>query len=84
MRDYCIAFHRYNHKKDKFECVISTWKPGEKKPKEIILDKPADWNSHLSLAKIGNHLCLAYHCLGGNDYFDRSRIITVFETISDT
>jgi hypothetical protein len=82
-RRYCIAWPRFNTKSEKFECVISTWKPGEKQPKEIVLDQPADWNSHLSLAKIGNKLCLAYHCLAGDDYLDRSRIITVFQTIGD-
>jgi len=47
---YCIAWPRYNKTADKFECVISTWKPGEKRTKEIIVDQPADWNSHLSMA----------------------------------
>lgn len=79
---YYLAWPRFNTKADKFECVISTWKSGEKDAKEIVLDKPADWNSHLSMANIGNHLCLAYHCLGGRPYVDRSTIVTVFQTVS--
>jgi hypothetical protein len=77
---YCIAWPRY--KKDVgFECVISTWKPGEERPKEIILNEPADWNSHLSLAVIGDRLCLAYHTLSGQ-YQPVSKIVTAFRTIS--
>lgn len=77
---YCIAWPRY--KKDAgYECVISTWKPGEDRPREIVLDEPADWNSHLSLAAIGDRLCLAYHALAG-EYQPTSKIITVFRTIS--
>lgn len=76
---YCIAWPRY--KKDAgYECVISTWKPGEERPKEIILDGPADWNSHLSLATIGNRLCLAYHTLAG-EHKPISKIVAVFRTI---
>ena len=63
------------------ECVISTWKPGEERPKETILNEPADWNSHLSLAVIGDRLCLAYHTLSGQ-YQPVSKIVTAFRTIS--
>lgn len=76
---YCIAWPRYK-KEAGYECVISTWKPGEERPKEIILDGPADWNSYLSLATIGNRLCLAYHTLVG-PYKPISKIVTVFRTI---
>jgi hypothetical protein len=81
---YCIAWPRYNKTADIFECVISTWKPGEKRTKEIILDQPADWNSHLSMAVIGTRLCLAYHCLPGGKYFPLSKIITVFPQLDTT
>jgi hypothetical protein len=77
---YCIAWPRYNRTASRYECVISTWKPGEKEPTEIIVDEPADWNSHLSLAAIGDRLCLAYHCLAGENPL-RSKIIIVFRTI---
>lgn len=78
---YCIAWPRYEEKDQAFRCIISTWKPGETLPREIIVREPADWNSHLSLAAIGDRLCLAYHCLAG-DYAARSKIITVFRAIS--
>jgi hypothetical protein len=77
---YCIAWQRSVKTTSSYECVISTWKPGEPEPREIVLNEPADWNSHLSLAAIGDRLCLAYHCLA-DGYPARSRIITVFRTI---
>ena len=79
---YCIAWPRFNRKASRFECIISTWKPGAKEPVEIILDTPADWNTHLSLAVIGDRLCLAYHTLTG-EYNSRSTIITAFRRISN-
>lgn len=79
---YCIAWPRYNRKASRFECIISTWRPGEKEPVEIVLDTPADWNTHLSLAVIGDRLCLAYHTLTG-EYNSRSTILTAFRTISN-
>lgn len=79
---YCIAWPRYNKGAEKFQCIISTWKPGEDQTKEIVLDEPADWNSHLSMAAIGTHLCLSYHALAG-EYQPISKIITVFRTILD-
>jgi hypothetical protein len=78
---YCIAWQRSVKTTSNYECVISTWKPGEPEPREIVLNEPADWNSHLSLAAIGDRLCLAYHCLAGGNPA-RSRIITVFRTVS--
>ena len=79
---YCIAWPRYDKVAEKFRCIISTWKPGEDQSKEIVLDEPADWNSHLSMAVIGTRLCLSYHSLAG-EYQPISKIITVFRTISD-
>ncbi len=79
---YYIAWPRFGTAAGKFECVLSTWKPGEDRPTEIVLDQPADWNSHLSLAAIGNRLCLAYHCLTG-EYAPISKIITVFRSTAD-
>jgi hypothetical protein len=77
---YCIAWPRYK-KGTGYECVISTWKPGEERPKEIILNGPADWNSHLSLAAMGDRLCLAYHTVSG-EYQAVSKIVTAFRTIT--
>lgn len=78
---YCIAWPRYNRAANRIECVISTWSPGEDRPKEIVLHEPADTNTHLSLATIGDRLCVAYHCLAGEGPM-RSKIIVVFRKIS--
>lgn len=75
---YYVAWMRLSQDRQREEGVISTWKPGENKTQEIILTEPADWNSHLSLGVIGDRLCLAYHCLGGEDYMPRSKIYTIF------
>lgn len=79
---YWIGWVRYNEAKEKFETVLSDWKPGEEKMHETILDAPSDWNTELSLAAIGTKLCLAYHCSlpnsGTNDSPAVSQIITLF------
>lgn len=62
---------------DLLQLALWSWKPGEGKGREEILDSPADWNSHLSLAAIGDQLCLAYHCATKGSHYD-SRIFTVF------
>ena len=81
-RRYCIAWVRSDSAGEKFETVISTWRSGEKQARDIVLDEPSDWNTHLSIAAIGNRLCVAYHGFG-DDNFPRSRIITAFRTIRD-
>lgn len=55
-----------------------SWKPGDKEGRVEDLDSPADWNSHLSIAAIGDQLCLAYHCVTDHQDPVRARIVTVF------
>lgn len=78
---YYVAWMRLTADRQKYECVISTWKPGEDKEREIILTEPADWNSHLSLGVIDDRLCLAYHCLGGEESMPKSKIYTIFRAM---
>lgn len=54
-----------------------SWKPGEPEGRMEDLDSPADWNSSLSLAAIGDRLCLAYHH-PEDGYPGEARILTVF------
>ena len=63
--------------------LMWSWKPGEEKPRTKILeDSPYHWNCHLSLAAIGNRLCLAYHCATAHGAYGRkARIFTVFEKV---
>lgn len=58
--------------------ALWSWKPGEKEGKIEDLNSPADWNSTLSMAAIGNQLCLAYHCVADHDYPGIAKIETVF------
>ena len=56
-----------------------SWKPGDKEARNEVLDSPGFWNSHLSLAAIGDRLCLAYHCAeASGPKYDVARIVTVF------
>ncbi|HEY1120651.1 MAG TPA: hypothetical protein VGE67_03590 [Haloferula sp.] len=56
-----------------------SWKPGEKEARDEALDSPGFWNSHLSLAAVGDRLCLAYHYVNEErEYEDAARIVTVF------
>jgi len=60
------------------QLMLWSWAPGEKTGRLEALDSPAFGNSHLSLAAIGDRLCLAYHCaLDGYPGTD-ARIVTVF------
>lgn len=58
--------------------ALWSWKPGEKDGRVEILDSPAHWNSHLSMAAIGDRLCLAYHCEDPDGRRPTARIVTVF------
>lgn len=65
---------------ENLKLMLWSWKPGEKEGRAVALDSPAHWNSHLSLAAIGDRLCLAYHCAipGSDGNPQRARILTVF------
>lgn len=80
---YCIAWPRYNKAAQTVDCVISTWKPGEDEPKDIVLKEPGALNTHLSLAAIGSRLCLVYHGFNEDSSRPLSTIIVVFRTIED-
>jgi hypothetical protein len=80
---YCVGWIRFNRDKKKYETVISSWKPGEGKTSDIVLDEISDWNSDLSIAAIGNRVCLAYHCSIEGDYMGFGKIITVFREIDN-
>lgn len=59
--------------------ALWSWKPGDAEAKTELLDTPAHWNAHLSMAAIGDDLCLAYHCKVKDSIPPwQSRIITVF------
>lgn len=76
---FWIAWVRPPKKKaDKYAMVLSSMEPGSGKTVQRILNAPADWNSHLSLAVIGDRLCLAYHCSVNHEYPGTSEIITSF------
>lgn len=76
---FWVAWVRASEREGKpFEMVLSSIEPGSGNVIERILDTPADWNSHLSLAVIGGRLCLAYHCVVDHEYPGISEIITVF------
>jgi hypothetical protein len=64
---------------DGLDLALWSWQPGEKQARVEKLDSPAFWNSSLSLATIGDNLCLAYHWVDheqpGLPY---AKILTVF------
>ena len=64
---------------EELKAALWSWKVGDKEGRMDNLDSPADWNSHMSLAAIGDQLCLAYHCVVPTaDNPPEARIITVF------
>ena len=75
---FWIAFMRYSGESTKL--YLWSWKPGDKEGKEELLDSPGFGNSHLSMAAIGDRLCLAYHCAYFPDDYpgEKARIVTVF------
>ena len=75
---YWIAWVRAKENQLGFESILTSWRPGDVRASEIVLEGPADWNEHLSMQAHGNVLCLAYHCSINGAYPGRSRIITVF------
>jgi len=75
---FWVAWVHYNSEKKKFETILSSWRPGDEKPHERILDNPSDWNTELSMAAVDNHLCVAYHCAVTGEYPGYSQIITAF------
>ena len=80
---YCLGWIRFNRDKDKYETVISSWKPGETKTTDIVLDEISDWNSYLSLAAIGDRVCLAYNCSVDGDYPGFGKIVVAFRKIGN-
>jgi hypothetical protein len=75
---FWIGWVRWNRAQKKYQTVLSAWNETMNEPVHHVFGEPSDWNSHLSLAAIGERLCLAYHCLTGDHREARSRIITVF------
>jgi len=77
---FWVAFMRDAAGKTKSELVMWSWKPGDAKARAEVLDSPAHWNCHLSMAAIGDWLCLAYHCATRESYYGTdARIFTVFK-----
>lgn len=73
-----VAFMR-TEKDSGTKLYLWSWKPGDREGKEVALDSPGFWNSHLSMAAIGDRLCLAYHCQTFADPRNRrAKIITIF------
>ena len=71
---YWVAYMRPEG--EDLKLSLWSWKPGEEKGRVEDLDSPADWNSHLSMAAIGDRLCLAYHW--ADQYPGVAKIVTVF------
>ena len=75
---FWVAYMRPTEKQD-LKLALWSWHPGDKDGRVEDLDSPAHWNSHLSLAAIGDRLCLAYHCATVESYYgSEARIMTVF------
>lgn len=74
---FWVAYMRHTNDNE-MKLTLWSWKPGDQKGKAEDLDSPADWNSTLSMAATGDHLCLAYHCVANHEYPGTARIMTVF------
>ncbi len=75
---FWVAFIR-PRETDGWDLVLWSWKPGEAEGRFEVLDSPAHWNCQLSMAAIGDRLCLAYHCATAEEnYRTGARIVTVF------
>lgn len=76
---FWVAYMRPTDDGKDLKLALWSWKPGEKDGRVEILDSPAFWNSHLSMAGIGDRLCLAYHCVVPDRTNNQNaRIVTVF------
>lgn len=74
-----VAYMRPADDGKDLKLALWSWKPGEKDGRVEVLDSPAFGNSHLSMAGIGDRLCLAYHCVVPDRANNRNaRIVTVF------
>ena len=73
---FWVAYMRPNE--EGLKLSLWSWKPGDKEPRVEDLNAPAFWNSHLSLAAIGDRLCLAYHCVSYRSKGRNAYIETVF------
>jgi hypothetical protein len=78
---YCIAWIKFDEAEKKHHTVITTWKPTEKEPNNLVLSEPSNWNTSLSMAAVGHRICLTYHCSIEGDYPGVGQIITVFRDI---
>lgn len=74
---FWVAFMRPDEERG-WKLSMWSWKLGEEEGRIEDLDSPADANSDLSLAAIGDRLCLAYHCLDYEAREPLARIVTVF------
>ncbi|HKP05144.1 MAG TPA: hypothetical protein VJU77_17475 [Chthoniobacterales bacterium] len=80
---YWLGWIRYNREKDKLETILSDWKPGEEKAHDTLVDLPTTWNTEISLAAIGNDLCLAYAGPPADASAAQSRIVTLFRKTTE-
>ena len=71
---YWVAYMRPDG--EELKLSLWSWKPGDEKGRVEDLDSPTTWNSHLSMAAIGDRLCLAYHW--ADIYPGVAKIVTVF------
>jgi hypothetical protein len=74
---FWVAYMRPTEKGG-LKLALWSWRPGDHDGLVEILEAPADWNSHLSMAALGERLCLAYHCVNDHQYPGEARIVTVF------
>lgn len=76
---FWVAYMRLTDDGQDLKLALWSWKLGDQDGRVEVLDSPAFWNSHLSMAAIGDRLCLAYHCVVPDRANNQNaRIVTVF------
>lgn len=58
-----------------FRLVLTTWEPGGKAARDKVLSREIDWNTALSMARIGKDLLIAWHWRGPRER--HCRILTL-------
>jgi hypothetical protein len=66
---------------DHMELVLSKWDGVSEHAVDTVLAKKVDFNLSISIAAIGDHLCVAYHHSRDGDYPGKSVIAMIFKTI---
>ncbi len=67
--------------KDRLDLVLTKWDGVSKSATDIVLAEKVDFNLSISIAAIGDHLCIAYHHSREGDYPGSSVITPLFRKI---